>query len=53
MGNDVERVAMDIRRELTRGEFLRRSIDGTHAAPIENAEAMAAELLRAIPEALA
>jgi surfactin synthase thioesterase subunit len=35
-------------RNLTRGEFVLRVIDGSHAAPIENSEAMAAELLAAI-----
>ncbi|MFE1458953.1 amino acid adenylation domain-containing protein [Streptomyces sp. NPDC058735] len=33
---------------LTRGAFVLRVIDGSHAAPIENSEAMAAELLAAI-----
>ncbi|HEU5474643.1 MAG TPA: amino acid adenylation domain-containing protein [Actinophytocola sp.] len=35
-------------RELTTGPFVPARIDGTHAAPIVNAEAMAAELLSAI-----
>ncbi|MFG3510695.1 acyltransferase domain-containing protein, partial [Streptomyces sp. NPDC047821] len=36
---------------LTSGPFTLRTITGTHAAPIENPEAMAAELVAAIPDA--
>ncbi|WP_434428239.1 thioesterase domain-containing protein [Nannocystis pusilla] len=39
---------MDEWRMHTRGRFVRHSIDGTHAAPMENPLAMAAELLRAL-----
>jgi amino acid adenylation domain-containing protein len=40
--------AMQVWRELTDGPFSRSSIDGTHAAPIVNAKAMAARLIDAI-----
>ncbi|MGQ5640569.1 MULTISPECIES: amino acid adenylation domain-containing protein [unclassified Streptomyces] len=40
--------AMEVWRELTAGPFTRTSIDGTHAAPIVNAEAMAAQLMNVI-----
>ncbi|MFJ9648673.1 amino acid adenylation domain-containing protein [Streptomyces sp. NPDC101206] len=39
-------------RNLTHGEFVHRVIDGSHAAPIENSEAMAAELVAAIRKAM-
>ncbi|MFG3510704.1 amino acid adenylation domain-containing protein [Streptomyces sp. NPDC047821] len=39
-------------RDLTRGEFAHRVIDGSHAAPIENCEAMAAELVAAMQKAM-
>ncbi|WP_437621817.1 amino acid adenylation domain-containing protein [Sorangium sp. So ce1151] len=42
--------AMDQWAALTTHKFEHRSIDGTHAAPIENPAAMAQELVRAIPE---
>ncbi|MGW0738201.1 alpha/beta fold hydrolase, partial [Streptomyces sp. NPDC002851] len=45
----VPQESMEAWRELTLGAFTRRDIEGTHAAPIENAEAMAAELVSAIP----
>ncbi|WUL37742.1 amino acid adenylation domain-containing protein (plasmid) [Streptomyces canus] len=41
--------AMDDWRVLTRGSFVRRSIEGTHAAPLEQPGVMAAELIAAIP----
>ncbi|WP_442806827.1 amino acid adenylation domain-containing protein [Streptomyces sp. NBC_01750] len=37
-------------QEYTHGDFVHRTIAGTHAAPIDNHEAMAAELLQAIPK---
>jgi amino acid adenylation domain-containing protein len=39
---------MESWRDLAAGEFVRRSIEGTHTAPIENPAAMASELVRAI-----
>ncbi|RST18379.1 amino acid adenylation domain-containing protein [Streptomyces sp. WAC05374] len=39
-------------QHLTRGEFVHRVIDGSHAAPIENSEAMAAELVAAMQKAM-
>ncbi|MEV5880465.1 amino acid adenylation domain-containing protein [Streptomyces sp. NPDC052101] len=40
--------AMEVWRELTAGPFTRTSIEGTHAAPIVNASAMAAQLMNVI-----
>ncbi|MFC9952975.1 hypothetical protein ACFVIN_21235, partial [Streptomyces prasinus] len=42
--------AMEAWRELSLGAFTLRTIAGSHAAPLENAEAMVAELLTAVPE---
>ncbi|GAA1007411.1 non-ribosomal peptide synthetase/type I polyketide synthase [Streptomyces thermogriseus] len=42
--------SMQVWRELTTGPFVASRIDGTHAAPIVNAEAMAGELLSAISQ---
>ncbi|MFD7092900.1 amino acid adenylation domain-containing protein [Streptomyces sp. NPDC059896] len=41
--------SMEAWRPLTEGAFERRAIEGTHAAPIENPAALAAELLKAVP----
>ncbi|QNP67904.1 amino acid adenylation domain-containing protein (plasmid) [Streptomyces genisteinicus] len=41
--------AMEAWRELSLGAFTLRTIPGSHAAPLENAEAMVAELLAAVP----
>ncbi|MFE6097910.1 amino acid adenylation domain-containing protein, partial [Streptomyces massasporeus] len=41
--------AMEAWRELSLGAFSLRTIAGSHAAPLENAEAMVAELLAALP----
>ncbi|WP_344646365.1 non-ribosomal peptide synthetase/type I polyketide synthase [Streptomyces durmitorensis] len=41
--------AMEAWRELSLGAFTLRTIAGSHAAPLENAEAMVAELLAAVP----
>ncbi|WP_327364780.1 non-ribosomal peptide synthetase/type I polyketide synthase [Streptomyces sp. NBC_01296] len=40
--------AMEVWRELTGAAFVPREIEGSHAAPITNPEAMAAELMNAI-----
>nr|WP_256106154.1 non-ribosomal peptide synthetase/type I polyketide synthase [Streptomyces sp. ODS05-4] len=37
-------------QDCTTGPFTHRTITGTHAAPLENHQAMAAELLRALPQ---
>ncbi|MET9499266.1 amino acid adenylation domain-containing protein [Streptomyces sp. NPDC006552] len=44
--------AMDVWRELTAGPFSVSHIDGSHAAPIVNAGAMAGELLKAVSKAV-
>ncbi len=41
---------MESWRDIAVGEVVRRNIDGTHTAPIENPVAMASELVRAIPK---
>ncbi|MEV5645945.1 amino acid adenylation domain-containing protein [Streptomyces flaveolus] len=41
--------AMEAWRELSLGAFSLHTIAGSHAAPLENAEAMVAELLAAVP----
>ncbi|MER5886569.1 amino acid adenylation domain-containing protein [Streptomyces sp. NPDC001941] len=42
--------SMEVWRELTSGAFTPSSIEGTHAAPIVNSEAMAARLINVITE---
>ncbi|WP_394846906.1 amino acid adenylation domain-containing protein [Pendulispora brunnea] len=44
----IEKETMNIWASLTTADFQHRSIEGTHAAPIENPAAMARELVRAV-----
>ncbi|WP_394836552.1 amino acid adenylation domain-containing protein [Pendulispora rubella] len=44
----IEKGAMDVWASLTTADFQHRTVEGSHAAPIENPAAMAQELLRAV-----